>query len=127
MPTVSSVALADFLEEGEADVAVLDGNVAGAEQRPGTAGPVDGAQARGEEAQRPMDALEVRDGDPTLAHQVDQRRVEGVGRHGRSRKARPSSSTCAPHLREHPAISVRRRCNGARIRRSGEQPALDAL
>ena len=93
-----------------------------------------GAQARGEEAQSPAGALEVRDCRPALPHKVGQRRVEGVRRPDTLAQGQSllfsllplpvAMRVGAPHLRKYLAVGIRRRCGGTRIGRAGEQPTL---
>ena len=72
--------LSDLLEEGEAHVRIVDGNVARTQQETRSACPMGGTQAGRQESQGAASALEVRNGRPALPHHVDEGGVEGIGR-----------------------------------------------
>ena len=71
--------LADLLEEGQPHLGVVHRHVARPQDRPALPLAVAGSEARGQEPKRTARALEVGDGRPAFAHQVDERRMERVG------------------------------------------------
>ena len=72
--------LANLLEERQPHLGIVDRDIARPQDGPALPFPVRRPQARRQESKRSARPLEVRDGGPAFAHQVDQRRVERVRR-----------------------------------------------
>ena len=74
------LSLAHLGEKGLGHVRVINGDVAGAEQRAGPVLPLEHVEAYGQEAQRAARALEVGQRGPPLAHDVNQSGMERIRR-----------------------------------------------
>ena len=72
--------LPDLLEERQADLGIVDGDIARTEDGPAPPFPMTGAKACSEEPQGAACALEVRNSRPPLAHEINQGRMEWIGR-----------------------------------------------
>ena len=127
--------LPDFLEEGESNVALLHGNVAGAEQQPRPARTVGRAQAGRQEPQGAARALELGHRRPAFPHQVHEGRVERIRCLNPVAQRQPllvrlppfRLALCmgAPHPRVHLAPRAGRGAGRLPVRRLREQPPLD--
>ena len=70
--------LADFFEKGQPHGGIVDRHFARPQDGAAGAGGVGGAQAGREKTQRAARALEIGNGRPAFAHQVNQRRMERI-------------------------------------------------